>query len=141
MAKKEENRVFYGTGRRKSSVARVRLVPGSGKIVVNGRDVNEYMPFAVLVMDLKQPLELTNNLETFDIDCNVFGGGFSGQTGAIRLGITRALLEYDKVNEGKEDSYRSILKKAGMVTRDPRSKERKKPGLKAARRAPQFSKR
>ena len=141
MAKKNENRVFLGTGRRKSSVARVRLVPGSGKITVNGKDVQEYMPFEVLVMDLKQPLELTNNLETFDIDCNVFGGGFSGQTGAIRLGITRALLEYDKENEKNEDSYRKILKSAGMVTRDPRSKERKKPGLKAARRAPQFSKR
>ena len=140
MAKKE-SRTFCGTGRRKSSVARVILRPGKGKITVNGRDVNEYMPFPVLVMDLKQPLELTNNLETFDIDCNVTGGGFSGQTGAIRLGITRALLEYDKENEGKEGCYRSILKKAGMVTRDPRSKERKKPGLKAARRAPQFSKR
>ena len=140
MAKKE-TRTFCGTGRRKSSVARVILTPGKGKITVNGRDVNEYMPFPVLVMDLKQPLELTNNLETFDIDCNVTGGGFSGQTGAIRLGITRALLEYDKENEGKEDSYRKILKAAGMVTRDPRSKERKKPGLKAARRAPQFSKR
>ena len=140
MAKKE-NRVFYGTGRRKSSVARVRLIPGSGKITVNGKDVNEYMPFEVLVMDLKQPLELTNNLETFDVICNVTGGGFSGQTGAIRLGITRALLEYDKENEKNEDSYRKLLKRAGMVTRDPRSKERKKPGLKAARRAPQFSKR
>ena len=132
---------FYGTGRRKSSVARVILTPGKGKITVNGRDVNEYMPFEVLVMDLKQPLELTNNLETFDIDCNVTGGGFSGQTGAIRLGITRALMEYDKENENNEDSYRKTLKKAGMVTRDPRAKERKKPGLKAARRAPQFSKR
>ena len=142
MAKKDNSRVFYGTGRRKSSVARVRLIPGgSGKITVNGKDVQEYMPFEVLVMDLKQPLELTKNLETFDIDCNVFGGGFSGQTGAIRLGITRALLEYDKENEKNEDSYRKILKSAGMVTRDPRSKERKKPGLKAARRAPQFSKR
>ena len=141
MAKKNENRVFCGTGRRKSSVARVRLIPGSGKITVNGKDINEYMPFPVLVMDLKQPLELTNNLETFDVTINVTGGGFSGQTGAIRLGITRALLEYDKENEGKEDSYRKILKAAGMVTRDPRSKERKKPGLKAARRAPQFSKR
>ena len=141
MAKKSEERKFCGTGRRKSSVARVILKPGKGKITVNGRDVNEYMPFEVLVMDLKQPLELTNNLETFDIECNVTGGGFSGQTGAIRLGITRALLEYDKENEKKEDSYRKILKKAGMVTRDPRSKERKKPGLKAARRAPQFSKR
>ncbi len=141
MAKKSEERKFCGTGRRKSSVARVILRPGKGKITVNGRDVNEYMPFEVLVMDLKQPLELTNNLETFDIECNVTGGGFSGQTGAIRLGITRALLEYDKENETNEDSYRKILKKAGMVTRDPRSKERKKPGLKAARRAPQFSKR
>ena len=141
MAKKNENRTFIGTGRRKSSVARVILTPGSGKITVNGRDVNEYMPFEVLVMDLKQPLELTNNLETFDIECNVSGGGFSGQTGAIRLGITRALMEYDKENEKNEDSYRKTLKRAGMVTRDPRAKERKKPGLKAARRAPQFSKR
>ena len=141
MAKKNESRVFCGTVRRKSSVARVRLIPGSGKITVNGRDIDEYMPFPVLVMDLKQPLELTNNLETFDVICNVNGGGFSGQTGAIRLGITRALLEYDKENEEKEDSYRKILKASGMVTRDPRSKERKKPGLKAARRAPQFSKR
>ena len=141
MAKKKEERKFYGTGRRKSSSARVTLVPGTGKITVNGRDVHEYFPHEVLVMDLKQPLELTNNLETFDIVCNVSGGGFSGQTGAIRLGITRALLEYDKENEANEDSYRKILKKAGMVTRDPRSKERKKPGLKAARRAPQFSKR
>ena len=142
MAKKSEKRAFYGTGRRKSSVARVRLIPGgSGKITVNGRDVNEYMPFEVLVMDLKQPLQITNNMETFDIECNVSGGGFSGQTGAIRLGITRALLEYDKENEKNDDSYRKMLKKAGMVTRDPRSKERKKPGLKAARRAPQFSKR
>lgn len=141
MAKKNESRAFYGTGRRKSSVARVILRPGKGKITVNGRDIDEYMPFPVLVMDLKQPLELTNNLETFDVECNVTGGGFSGQTGAIRLGITRALLEYDKENEANEDSYRKILKKAGMVTRDPRSKERKKPGLKAARRAPQFSKR
>ena len=141
MAKKNENRTFMGTGRRKSSVARVILTPGSGKITVNGRDVNEYMPFEVLVMDLKQPLELTNNLETFDVTCNVTGGGFSGQTGAIRLGITRALMEYDRENENNEDSYRKILKRAGMVTRDSRSKERKKPGLKAARRAPQFSKR
>ena len=142
MAKKDNSRVFYGTGRRKSSVARVRLIPGGrGKITVNGRDVNEYMPFEVLVMDLKQPLQITNNMETFDIECNVSGGGFSGQTGAIRLGITRALLEYDKENEKNDDSYRKMLKKAGMVTRDPRSKERKKPGLKAARRAPQFSKR
>lgn len=139
MAKKD--RTFAGTGRRKSSVARVILTPGKGKITVNGRDVNEYMPFEVLVMDLKQPLEITNNLETFDVDVNVSGGGFSGQTGAIRLGITRALLEYDKENEGKEDSYRKVLKANGFVTRDSRAKERKKYGLKAARRAPQFSKR
>lgn len=137
----KDQRVFTGTGRRKTSVARVRLIPGSGKITVNGRDVNEYMPFEVLVMDLKQPLEITNNLETFDVIVNVNGGGFSGQTGAIRLGITRALLEYDKENENNVDSYRKILKAAGFVTRDARKKERKKPGLKAARRAPQFSKR
>ena len=136
-----KERVFYGTGRRKSSVARVILTPGKGKITVNGVDVNEYMPFEVLVMDLKQPLVVTNNEESFDIEVNVTGGGFSGQTGAIRLGIARALLEYDKENEGKEDSYRKILKANGFVTRDARSKERKKYGLKAARRAPQFSKR
>ena len=142
MAKKDNSRVFYGTGRRKSSVARVRLIPGgSGKITVNGRDVNEYMPFEVLVMDLKQPLQITNNMETFDIECNVSGGGFSGQTGAIRLGITRALLEYDVTTPEAEESFRKILKSAGFVTRDPREKERKKPGLKKARRAPQFSKR
>lgn len=139
MAKSE--RRFCGTGRRKSSSARVTLVPGTGKITVNGVDVHDYMPYEVLVMDLQQPLAITENLESFDVICNVRGGGFSGQTGAIRLGITRALLEYDKENEGKEGSYRSILKAAGFVTRDPRSKERKKPGLKAARRAPQFSKR
>ncbi len=136
-----EKKKFCGTGRRKSSVARVILTPGKGKITVNGVDVNEYMPFDVLVMDLKQPLVVTNNEETFDIEANVTGGGFSGQTGAIRLGIARALLEYDKENEGKEDSYRKILKSNGFITRDARSKERKKYGLKAARRAPQFSKR
>ena len=137
----DKTRKFYGTGRRKSSSARVTLVPGKGKITVNGRDVHEYLPHEVLVMDLMQPLELTDNTKTFDITVNVKGGGYSGQTGAIRLGITRALLEYDKDNEGKEDSYRAILKKAGFVKRDPRQKERKKPGLKEARRAPQFSKR
>ena len=138
MSKKQ---VWTATGRRKRSQAQVRLTTGTGKITVNGVDVNEYMPFEVLVMDLKQPLEITNNLETFDVDVNVSGGGFSGQTGAIRLGITRALLEYDKENEGKEDSYRKVLKANGFVTRDSRAKERKKYGLKAARRAPQFSKR
>ena len=137
----KEERRFCGTGRRKSSVARVILTPGTGKITVNGRDVNEYMPFATLVMDLKQPLVETGCEETFDVICNVNGGGFSGQTGAIRLGITRALLEYDKENEDKEDSFRKKLKAKGFVTRDPRSKERKKYGLKAARRAPQVSKR
>jgi small subunit ribosomal protein S9 len=137
----DKTRKFYGTGRRKSSSARVTLVPGKGKITVNGRDVHEYMPHEVLVMDLMQPLELTDNVKTFDITVNVSGGGYSGQTGAIRLGITRALLDYDKDNAGKEDSYRAILKKAGFVKRDPRQKERKKPGLKEARRAPQFSKR
>lgn len=136
-----EAKRYCGTGRRKSAVARVILTPGKGNITVNGRDVNEYLPQAVLVMDLKQPLVLTNNENTFDVTVNVSGGGYTGQTGAIRLGITRALLEYDKANEGKEDSYRSILKKAGFVTRDPRMKERKKYGLKGARRAPQFSKR
>ena len=140
MAKKDDRR-FYGTGRRKSSSARVTLIPGTGKITVNGVDVHEYMPHEVLVMDLMQPLEVTNNTETFDVICNVRGGGYSGQTGAIRLGITRALLEYDAGNEKNEGSYRSILKANGFITRDPRAKERKKPGLKGARRAPQFSKR
>lgn len=134
-------KVYIGTGRRKSSVAQVKMTSGKGKITVNGKDVREFFPYETNVMDLKQPLVATNNEETFDIDVKVNGGGFSGQAGAIRLGITRALLEYDKVNEGNEDSYRTTLKRAGFVTRDSRSKERKKPGLKAARRAPQFSKR
>ncbi len=138
---KKEDRKFLGTGRRKGSLAKVVLRPGKGKITVNGKDVNEYLPFEVLVMDLKQPLEVTNNLETFDIDVEVTGGGFSGQTGAIRLGITNALLEYDKGNEENEGSYRKLLKVKGFITRDSRVKERKKYGLKAARRAPQFSKR
>ena len=101
----------------------------------------DFYSTTVKLGDLKQPLVATNNENTFDIEVNVTGGGFSGQTGAIRLGITRALLEYDKANEGSETSYRTTLKRAGFVTRDARSKERKKPGLKAARRAPQFSKR
>ena len=135
-------RKFTGTGRRKSSVARVIMTaPGKGKITVNGVDVREFFPYETNVMDLMQPLVATNTEETFDIDAKVNGGGFTGATGAIRLGIARALLEYDKENEGNEGSFRSILKKAGFVTRDSRSKERKKPGLKAARRAPQFSKR
>ena len=133
-------KTFIGTGRRKRSVARVTMTPGKGSITVNGRDVREYFPYETLVMDLKQPLDATGNLETFDIVVNVCGGGFSGQTGAIRLGITRALLQYDEGNTA-EDSYRKILKSKGFVTRDSRIKERKKPGLKKARRAPQFSKR
>ena len=136
-----EKKIYLGTGRRKSSVAQVKMTSGSGKITVNGRDVREFFPYETNVMDLMQPLVATNNEKTFDIEVKVNGGGFTGQTGAIRLGITRALLEYDKVNEEYEDSYRKILKRAGFVTRDARQKERKKPGLKAARRAPQFSKR
>ncbi len=137
-----DKKVFTGTGRRKSSVAQVRMTPGTGKITINGKDVNEYMPFETLVMDLKQPLVETNNETTFDITVNVKGGGFSGQTGAIRLGITRALLEFDAdTDQTREDSYRKILKSKGFVKRDPRVKERKKYGLKKARRAPQFSKR
>ncbi len=136
-----EKREFTGTGRRKASVARVKLVPGTGKITINGRDVRDFMPYETNVMDLMQPLTITNNENTFDITVKVNGGGFTGQTGAIRLGITRALLEYDKDNEENEDSYRKILKRAGFITRDSRIKERKKPGLKGARRAPQFSKR
>ncbi|MCI8498530.1 MAG: 30S ribosomal protein S9 [Bacilli bacterium] len=137
-----EKKVITATGRRKRSIAQVRMTSGSGKIVVNGKDVNEYMPFATLVMDLKQPLVLTNNENTFDIEITVKGGGFSGQTGAIRLGITRCLLKYDsETDQTREDSYRKILKTEGFTTRDSRIKERKKPGLKKARRAPQFSKR
>lgn len=136
-----DKRLFIGTGRRKSSVAQIKMVPGNGKITVNGRDVRDFFPYETNVMDLMQPLVATNNVETFDIEAKVNGGGFTGQAGAIRLGITRALLQYDAGNEEKEDSYRKILKRAGFVTRDSRVKERKKPGLKAARRAPQFSKR
>ena len=128
------NRSFYGTGRRKSAIARVTLTPGKGKITVNGRDVNEYMPYDVLVMDLKQPLVLTNNEAKYDVIAKVIGGGYTGQAGAVRHGISRALLQANEEN-------RPVLKKAGFLTRDPRMKERKKYGLKAARRAPQFSKR
>ena len=124
---------FYGTGRRKSSVARVYVTPGTGKVLVNGRDVNEYMPYATLVMDLKQPLTLLEAEGKYDVVAYVKGGGFTGQAGAIRLGIARALLE--------AGCDRSTLKVAGLVTRDSRKKERKKYGLKAARKAPQFSKR
>ena len=139
MAKKQ---TWNATGRRKSSVAKVTLVGGTGNITVNGVDVHDYMPYETLVMDLTQPLVLTDNLNRFDIDVKVSGGGFSGQTGAIRLGITRALLEYDKnTDPTSETSFRRILKAHGFITRDSRKKERKKPGLKKARRAPQFSKR
>ncbi|MFZ5353445.1 MAG: 30S ribosomal protein S9 [Bacillota bacterium] len=125
---------YFGTGRRKCSVARVRLVPGEGKITINDRDIDNYFGLETLKLIVRQPLVLTNTLSRFDIVANVFGGGFTGQAGAIRHGISRALLEADK-------ELRPVLKKAGFLTRDPRMKERKKYGLKKARRAPQFSKR
>lgn len=135
-------KIYVGTGRRKASIAQVTMKPGKGKITVNEQDVREFFPYETNVMDLMQPLVATGTETSFDISVKVNGGGFTGQTGAIRLGITRALLEYDSANEKtSENSFRAILKKAGFVTRDPRAKERKKPGLKAARRAPQFSKR
>ena len=133
---------WKATGRRKQSSAQVTLISGTGNITVNGVDVNDYMPYQTLVMDLKQPLVLTNNENRFDIVVTVKGGGFSGQTGAIRLGIARALMGFDaNTDQSREDAYRKVLKAAGMITRDPRVKERKKYGLKKARRAPQFSKR
>jgi len=125
---------YYGTGRRKSSVARVRLVPGEGRIVVNNREITEYIPFAALIEDVKQPLNITETANSYDVLVNVHGGGFSGQAGAIRHGISRALLEVDP-------EYRTPLKRAGLLTRDSRMNERKKYGLKGARRTPQFSKR
>lgn len=125
---------YNGTGRRKSSVARVRLVPGSGNITINKRGFEDYIPSAAVRLDIMQPLEITENVKTFDVLVNVYGGGLTGQAGAIRLGITRALIEASA-------DYKPALKAAGLVTRDPRAKERKKYGLKAARRAPQFSKR
>ena len=134
--------VWTATGRRKRSSASVRLIGGTGNIVVNGVDVNDYFPNAILVMDLKQPLSVTDNMNRFDIDVTVNGGGYSGQAGAIRLGIARALLKFDEnTDQTREDSYRKILKANGFLTRDARVKERKKYGLKKARRAPQFSKR
>lgn len=137
-----DKKVFIGTGHRKSSIARVRMTPGKGKITINGKDMNEYLPFPTLVLDLCQPLEATSTRDKFDIEVSAYGGGFSGQTGAIRLGITRALLEYDKnTDPSSETSFRRILKAGGFITRDSRKKERKKYGLKKARRAPQFSKR
>ena len=138
----KKNNTYYGTGRRKESIAKVNLVNGTGKITVNGKDVREYFPYETLVMDLCQPLDITNTREIFDVIVDVKGGGFRGQAGAIRLGITRALLDYDKTtSKDSENSFRKTLKVAGMITRDARVKERKKYGLKKARRAPQFSKR
>ena len=125
---------YYGTGRRKHSVARVRMYPGTGKITINGRDIDEYFGLETLKLIVRQPMEITNTLGRFDIVCTVAGGGVSGQAGAIRHGVARVLLQ-------NGDEMRPILKKAGFLTRDPRMKERKKYGLKGARRAPQFSKR
>ena len=125
---------FYGTGRRKKSIARVRLYPGTGAVTINGRDIDDYFGLETLKLIVRQPLALTDTTEKFDIICRVGGGGVTGQAGAIRHGIARALLQYD-------ENLRPALKKAGFLTRDPRMKERKKYGLKGARRAPQFSKR
>ena len=125
---------FYGTGRRKSSIARVRLFPGTGSIIINGQDIDEYFGLETLKLIINQPFTVTDTMGKFDIVANVKGGGFSGQAGAIRHGVSRALLLAD-------DAFRAPLKKAGFLTRDPRMKERKKYGLKAARRASQFSKR
>lgn len=125
---------YYGTGRRKKSIARVYLMPGTGKVTINKRDIDEYLGLETLKVIVRQPLVATETVDKYDVQVNVRGGGFSGQAGAIRHGIARALLHVDS-------DYRPILKKAGFLTRDPRMKERKKYGLKAARRAPQFSKR
>ena len=125
---------YYGTGRRKSSVARVYLVPGTGKITINKRDIDESLVLETLKVFVRQPLVATETVDKFDVLVNVRGGGYTGQAGAIRHGIARALLQVDS-------EYRPVLKSAGFLTRDPRMKERKKYGLKAARRAPQFSKR
>ena len=125
---------FYGTGRRKKSIARVRLYPGTGTVTINGRDIDDYFGLETLKLIVNQPFEVTGTQGKFDIVCTAVGGGISGQAGAIRHGTAKALLLAD-------ESYRTVLKKAGFLTRDPRMKERKKYGLKAARRAPQFSKR
>lgn len=125
---------YYGTGRRKSSIARVRLVPGSGKVTINKRDIDDYFGLETLKVILRQPLVVTETDTKFDVIASVIGGGVTGQSGAIRMGVARALLEVD-------GEYRAVLKKNGFLTRDSRMKERKKYGLKAARRAPQFSKR
>ncbi|WP_432404419.1 30S ribosomal protein S9 [Wukongibacter sp. M2B1] len=125
---------YYGTGRRKKSIARVRLVPGSGKVIINGRDLDNYFDYETLKREVTRPLVMTETEGKFDVLARVHGGGFTGQAGALRHGISRALLKADV-------EHRPVLKKAGFLTRDPRMKERKKYGLKAARRAPQFSKR
>ena len=130
----ETSPFFYGTGRRKKSVARVRVYAGTGKIIINDRDIDDYFGLETLKLIVRQPLALTGTADKFDIVCRVNGGGVAGQAGAIRHGLSRALLEYDA-------NLRPALKKAGFLTRDPRMKERKKYGLKGARRAPQFSKR
>ena len=130
----EGNPYFYGTGRRKKSVARVRVYPGTGKVIINDRDIDDYFGLETLKLIVRRPLALTETTEKFDVICKVQGGGVTGQAGAIRHGLSRALLQYDA-------ELRPVLKKAGFLTRDPRMKERKKYGLKAARRAPQFSKR
>ena len=131
---KTDKIVFYGTGRRKSSIARVRLVEGKGTITINGKDIDEYLGTETLKVIVRQPLTATNTVDKYDVICKVQGGGFTGQAGAIRLGIARALLEAN-------NEYRPVLKAAGFLTRDPRMKERRKYGLKKARKAPQFSKR
>ncbi len=131
---KTDKIVFYGTGRRKSSIARVRLVEGKGTITINDKNIDEYLGTETLKVIVRQPLTATNTTDKYDVICKVQGGGFTGQAGAIRLGIARALLEAN-------GEYRPVLKAAGFLTRDPRMKERKKYGLKKARRAPQFSKR
>lgn len=131
---KTDKIVFYGTGRRKSSIARVRLVEGKGTITINGKNIDEYLGTDTLKVIVRQPLTATNTTDKYDVICKVQGGGFTGQAGAIRLGVARALLEANS-------EYRPILKSAGFLTRDPRMKERKKYGLKKARKAPQFSKR
>ena len=128
------NAKYYGTGRRKKSIARVYLVPGTGKITINKRDIDDYLSLETLKVVVRQPLVATETTDKFDVLVNVHGGGYTGQAGAIRHGISRALLEADP-------EYRPILKKAGYLTRDPRMKDRKQAGLKSARRAPQFSKR
>ncbi len=130
----DTNPYFYGTGRRKKSVARVRVYPGTGNITINDRNIDDYFGLETLKLIVRQPLALTGTTEKFDIVCRVNGGGVTGQAGAIRHGLSRALLQYD-------EALRPALKKAGFLTRDPRMKERKKYGLKGARRAPQFSKR